>query len=267
MSVQSDDKYMSWTGLAAQAWDPSGGDRAQRDQDFIQRVVEQGGGPALDIGCGTGRLLLRYLAAGLDVEGLDTSADMLAICRAKAQERGLPSPVLYQQSMHAMDLPRRYRTIYVPCGTFVLLIDREQAWEALRQMHAHLEPGGTLLLTTFWPFDQGGPLHEKPLGALGEWGPLWSHPQPDGSEMVQTLWIELIDRADQLLLAKRRYQLVRDGEIVAEEVFNSHERWYYKHEIELMLRLVGFHDIRITGDWTGEPFEDHHGTMVILGTR
>jgi SAM-dependent methyltransferase len=266
MSSSVDGKFMSWTGLAATVWDPSGGDEPQRDHPYIQALIEKNGGAALDVGCGTGRLLLRYLAAGLAVEGLDSSADMLALCREKAGAQGL-KPTLYHQSMHTMDLPRKYRTIFVPCGTFVLLIDRDEAWEALRRMRDHLEPGGTLLLTTFWPFGKGEPLSEKPLGAMGDWGKLWDDTLDDGSVIAQHIKIEQIDRVEQLLLAKRRYQLIREGQIVGEEIFASNERWYYKHEMELMLRLLGMTDIRITGDWTGEPFRDGHDTMVIEARR
>jgi SAM-dependent methyltransferase len=57
-----------------------------------------------------------YLQAGLDVDGCDISPDMLALCRDRAEREGL-SPNLYQQAMHELDLPRRYRAIYV-CGGF-----------------------------------------------------------------------------------------------------------------------------------------------------
>ena len=74
--------------------------------------------PALDVACGTGRLLIPYLRAGLDVDGVDVSDDMLALCRQRAEALGL-TPRLYRQAMHQLDLPRRYGTIYV-CGGFGL---------------------------------------------------------------------------------------------------------------------------------------------------
>jgi cyclopropane fatty-acyl-phospholipid synthase-like methyltransferase len=61
----------------------------------------------LDIGCGTGRLLLDYLAQGIDVDGVDNSPEMLARCRAKAQALGL-TPRLYEQSMETLALPRAH---------------------------------------------------------------------------------------------------------------------------------------------------------------
>ena len=84
---------------------------------YFQAFVEAGK-PALDVACGTGRLLIPYLEAGLDVDGCDISKDMLALCRERAEREGL-SPDLYEQAMHELDLPRKYRTIYL-CGGFGL---------------------------------------------------------------------------------------------------------------------------------------------------
>ncbi len=259
---------MNWTGLAAQAWDPSGGDEPQWDHDYIKRLIEQNDGPALDVGCGTGRLLLRYLQAGWDVDGVDTSADMLAICRAKADRQGL-APKLYQQSMQALDLPRTYKTIFIPCGTFCLIVDRDEAFEALRRFYAHLEPGGILVFNLFWAFSDGEPLSNNPLGGDGEWGDLWSHSLPDGSVIAQHLKRESISRVEQLLLAKRRYQLIRDGQVVAEEVLDSNERWYFKHEMAALLETVGFRDIKVKDGWTDDDFTDRqqHNVMVFIARK
>ena len=85
---------------------------------YFQRFIEDGGEPALDVACGTGRLLVPWLRAGLDVDGCDVSPDMLALCRERAEGEGL-SPQLYAQPMHELQLPRSYRTVVV-CGGFGL---------------------------------------------------------------------------------------------------------------------------------------------------
>ena len=57
--------------------------RAQRhgpEIEFFRRSIEAAGEPALDVACGTGRLLVPWLQAGLDVDGCDLSPDMLALC-------------------------------------------------------------------------------------------------------------------------------------------------------------------------------------------
>lgn len=108
-------KEYECSGLMATTWDLFRGDTSRwEDRFFYLELIEQYGQPALDVGCATGRLRLDYLENGIDVEGIDVSPEMLAICRQKAKARGL-RPVLYQQALERMELPRKYRTILVPC--------------------------------------------------------------------------------------------------------------------------------------------------------
>jgi SAM-dependent methyltransferase len=265
--VKSYSTGMSWTGLAAEVWDPSGGDSEQPDIPFIQRLIEANPGPALDVGCGTGRLLVRYMAVGLDVDGVDTSADMLAICRQKAEARGL-NPRLYQQAMQALDLPRQYHVIYIPCGTFCLIIDRDDAQEALRRMYMHLLPGGLLVFNLFWPYRESEPLSEAEKVEGGIWTPMWTNTLPDDREVVQSFKRLRVDRVEQVMNAHRRYQLVENGQIVHEEIFASDERWYYKHEVVLMLEKAGFSRVQVTADWTDQPaVEPPPGSLVFVAHK
>ncbi|HYF64880.1 MAG TPA: class I SAM-dependent methyltransferase [Herpetosiphonaceae bacterium] len=257
---------MNWIGLAAQAWDPSGGDTLQADAAAIRAIIDSNPGPALDVGCGTGRLLLRYLADGLEVDGVDTSADMLRLCREKGASQGL-TPLLCQQAMQELALPRTYRTIFVPCGSFCLVTDRGQAFEALRRFYRHLDAGGCLVFNLFWPFAPGEPLSAQPNGAGGEWTEWDTSTLPDGRQIVQHLRMTGLDRAEQLLCAERRYRLIEDGRIVQEEVFAANERWYFKHEVVLMLESVGFQAIQVKGNWTADDFAEPHYSMVFIAHK
>lgn len=117
------------------------------------RTFVEAGQPALDVACGTGRLLIPYLQAGLDVDGCDISPDMIALCRERAEREDL-SPTLRVQAMHELDMPRTYRTIYV-CGGFGVSGTREQNERALVRMYEHLEPGGKLVLDSEVPYSEG----------------------------------------------------------------------------------------------------------------
>ena len=147
---------------------------------FFQHLIEHYGQPALDAGCGSGRLLIPFLRAGLDVDGCDISPDMLAQCRAGAEREGL-RPHLYQQALHELDLPRSYRSIVV-CGAFGLGATRGQDLAALRRIHQHLRPGGRLLmdhhlpyadakLWRWWPRESRARLPEPWPEALGQTPP------------------------------------------------------------------------------------------------
>ncbi len=80
------------------------------DRTFYREIIEQRDGPALDVGCGTGRLTIDFLEAGLDVDGVDNSPEMLAICRAKSAAAGVDvSDRLFQQEMDQLARRGLYR--------------------------------------------------------------------------------------------------------------------------------------------------------------
>lgn len=130
----------AYAALKAETFDP------QRYADF----VEQAGQPALEVGCGDGHPLLELCDLGLAVDGVDSSADMIARARVEAASRG-HRPTLVVAAMESMRLQRRYRSIYLAGPTFELLPDDETALAALRSFHSHLQNGGTVMIPLWLP--------------------------------------------------------------------------------------------------------------------
>ncbi len=137
-----------YTGLVAELY------RHLRSEVFdpepYARFVERSGEPGLELGCGDGDPLLDLRARGLDVDGVDSSADMLDRCRAAANARGV-DVALHHTTFEAMDLPRRYRSIYFAGATFNLLPDDRAARAALERIRRHLDPEGSALIPLFVP--------------------------------------------------------------------------------------------------------------------
>ncbi len=248
-----------YTGLAAVAWELFSGEEPGRDHPFFARLLAVNPGPTLDVGCGTGRLLLPLLEAGHEVEGVEPSADMRAILHRRAADRGL-TPVVHDQAMQALDLPRAYRIIFVPCGSFQLVLDRAEARETLRRFHAHLEPGGVLVLIVY-------PMWDVERTALGEWAFRAREPLPDGSELQKHARVDAVHLIDQTLEETVRYRRLRDGEVVEEQLSSGGERWYYPHELTLMLERAGFGEVRITGNYTDAAPTDGDHVLGFVATR
>ena len=238
-------------GLIAQYWAQFNDDFRPHEIPYFQGYLEDEGEPGLDVACGTGRLLLPYLRAGLDVDGCDVSADMVAACREKAEREGF-SPNLYVQPMHELDLPRRYRTIYV-CGAFGLGSTREQDEQALRGFRELLEPGGRLLVDV-----------EVPYADVDQW-PLWTkegraelpqtagepeqgRPAPDGAEYGLRSRYLSFDPLEQRVSLEMNARRWRDGALEAEETHRLDIDLYFKNELLLMLERAGFGDVVVHGD-------------------
>jgi len=143
--VQPADFY---TGLVADLYAPLKSVRT--DPAPYAALVRRYGEPALELGCGDGEPLLDLRRQGLDVEGVDSSADMLARCRVAAREAGL-DVVLHHQRMEALDLPGRYRTVFLAGPTFTLLPDDDTAAAALRGIRRHLTDDGAAVVPLFLP--------------------------------------------------------------------------------------------------------------------
>ncbi|WP_129662682.1 class I SAM-dependent methyltransferase [Phytoactinopolyspora endophytica] len=154
-----------YTGIVAELYAPL---RAftQDPEPYVQ-FIRDTGEPALELGCGDGDPLLDLRRRGIDVEGVDSSADMLERCHRRADEEGL-DVVLHHQKMESLDLPRRYRAIFLAGPTFTLLPDDDSAAQALEGIRAHLEQGGTALVPLFipppTPAEQLGRVREKADG-------------------------------------------------------------------------------------------------------
>lgn len=233
----------SYRGLVARmydVWFPPGG--AFRDAPFYRRRIEAQGGAALEIGSGTGRLLIPYVAAGLDVEGLESSREMLDLCRAKAARAGV-KPTLHEGRMESMQLGKRFRTIFVPLATLQLLPRREDALAALRRFREHLAPGGELIVSLYVPW--------KELDADGEWRVRRSA-AVDGELVVLSEAIRS-DRGDQSQTWWLRYEVVRDVEVVRAELHTMQVRWYQRAEFALMLEACGFAEHVALGDYDDAP--------------
>jgi SAM-dependent methyltransferase len=238
--------------------------------DYFRRFIVDSGEPALDVGCGTGRLLLPYLSSGLDVDGCDVSGDMLRLCREAAAREGL-APRLYQQANHELRLPRRYRTIIV-CGSFGLGASRAQDATALRRFHDHLEPGGRLVL------DNEVPYSDAELWAMWVKGGRDELPEPwpatgmrrrasDGTDYELLSRIVAFDPLQQRLTREMRASTFRDGTPVETSEHRLDMTLYFANELLLMIEQAGFVDVDVRAGYRDAPPTAEDDFLVFVANR
>jgi SAM-dependent methyltransferase len=246
-------------GLVARWWAEF--NQGGEDIEFFHGMIKRSGGPVLDAGCGTGRLLLPLLRAGIDIDGSDVSRDMLEWCRRGAESEQLSVDV-YSQAMHELRLPRRYRTIIV-CGAFGLGGTRGLDLEGLRRIHQHLEPGGLLVMDHHLPN-----LESPKTWNLWVEKPELPRPWPkrgdrrlacDGTELVLRVRQVDFDPLEQTTTLEIRASQYQDGAEIAVQTNVIDINLYFQKEIELMLTMAGFNGIAVRAfreDRPPRPWED-----------
>lgn len=116
---------------------------AQYNEDipFWLELAREQGDPILELGCGTGRVLVALAKAGYRVFGLDHDAEMLAFLRDNHSPDKLSGVNIFLSDLSAYHLARQIPLILLPCNTLSTLTS-ETRKNALTLVEQHLSPGG-----------------------------------------------------------------------------------------------------------------------------
>ncbi len=225
------------------------------DLPYWLETARTAGGPVLEIGCGTGRVLLALRRAGLDADGLDASAAMIGRLRDKAAEAGLPVRAEVAD-MRSFELDRRYARIFCAFNGFAHCETSADQIACLRAALAHLEPGGALVLhlsypgPAYWLEPEGRSVfeHEAPLPGGGK-VQMWDNRHKDVVGQRQESQVEIWE-----LDAAERPKSVRQ--------FTMSQRWVYRFELELLFAAAGFARWEIFGGFERQPLRTPDDQMI-----
>jgi SAM-dependent methyltransferase len=235
---------------------------------YYRSAIRRFGEPALDLACGAGRLLLPLLEAGVDVDGVDASTDMLSQAHRLAEARGL-HPSLTEQPIWRLELPRPYRTVFI-CDSFGIGGSRADDLQGLRRVFGHLEAGGALVFSHDLPYgdEESDWLRWLP----GRHGPA---PQPwpehgerrraaDGDELELLFRERSWDPLSQRSILDVRAKRWRDAAVVEQQEHSIALAAYFAQEIVTMLEVAGYVDVDIEGRYTGQPATSEDTTVVFV---
>ena len=140
--------------LIADLYDQVGPYRERADVSFYVNAAKEAGSPVLELGCGTGRVLIPTARAGIDIVGLDASQSMLAICREHLHNE--PETVqrrvrLLEGDMRNFELDQEFALVTMPFRPFQHLLTVPDQLACLAHVHRHLRDGGVVILDVFNP--------------------------------------------------------------------------------------------------------------------
>ena len=223
----------------ADLYDYVGPYRDRDDLRFFVEAAREAGSPVLEVGCGTGRVLIPTARAGLDITGLDLSSHMLDVCRRRLRDE--PGPVqsrarLVQGDMRDFDLGRTFTLATIPFRPFQHLTLVEDQLACLDSVHRHLVDGGALILDVFNPSLDA--LADQPIGQ--EFGEEPEFSVPDGRRVTRRHRIVAHDRFRQTNDVELIYYVTHvDGR--EERVVHAFTmRYLFRFEVEHLLARAGF---------------------------
>lgn len=227
------------------------------DLEFYLGLAKAARGPVLDVACGTGRILLPCLRAGVDIEGLDLFPAMLARLRQKAAVLGL-NPTLHQANMASFRLSRPYALIMIPFNAFVHNLTADDQLACLQSSRDQLQPGGLLVFDTCFPGQQW---IGAPSGTRVFEGEI-KHPE---TGLPVRMWdTRTFDRVNQLQHSFNEIEILdAGGNVIATHPSKTTLRWIYRSEMELLLRMTGFARWEILGDFNGRPLVKETDSMIV----
>jgi len=233
---------------------------ARQDIGFYVEEAKATRGPVLELGSGTGRILLPIARAGATIVGLDSSSNMLERCRQKlaAESAAVRGRVtLQQRDIHDFDLGERFPLIIAPFRVVQHLTTVDDQLRFLAAVARHLAPNGRFAFDVFNPYfaklveADGVEREDTPAQRLS-----------DGRTLRRAYRIARVRWVDQVSESELIYYVDGKRYVQAFEM-----RWYLAAELQHLLARSGFRVRAMYGDFARGPVVDGCPELVVLAEK
>jgi ubiquinone/menaquinone biosynthesis C-methylase UbiE len=222
----------------------------RRDVAFWRRVAGKANGPVLELGCGTGRVSLPLARAGIDLIGIDRSAQMLA--RAKRHD----SLQLIRGDIRALPFEAgAFPMVIAPYGILQSLIRPRDLTATLASVARVVEPRGTFGIDL--------------VPDVPKWREYENRVQLRGKARgAQITLIESVrqDPKRHLTTFLQTY-VERRGTQTREHRFDLTFRTLSVRQMTGQLERAGFRVDAVLGDYRGRPWDDRADVWIIMAKK
>lgn len=231
------------------------------DIPFVLGLAAEASGPILEIGCGSGRLLLPLARAGHYVTGVDSSPAMLAIAaqRLAQEDDAVRERVRLLEADATAPLPSAAGTMalaLVGFNTFMHFSELEAA-ATLRNAARLLRPGGVLCIDVDNPFELALVQDEAALALEEEWA------DPATGQVVQQ-WATYAPAEDGQAVDVTWVFRELGAPAPAEITVQMRYHYYYPHQVDLLLQQSGLRLVALYGDYDRRPFGEESDRLLLL---
>jgi SAM-dependent methyltransferase len=236
------------------------------DAPFYIDLAKESGGPVLEIGCGTGRVLLPTARAGIEIHGLDNSAPMLAAIKQNISRESLAvqkNIKLHSGDMRDFRLNRTFALVTIPFRPMQHMFTMADQVAALKSAGAHIAEGGLLAFDVFYPKFENLPrrIGEETLEA--EWSPA-SAPDTIVRRYFRKDAFDKINQSFSLTFFFRTY---RGDKLISEEREGLKMSMYTYPHLRALFLLAGLEPVAEYGSFDKTPLDNASEEMIFLLRR
>ena len=221
------------------------------DIGLYTKLISKKDSPALELACGTGRIMLQLIKNGIACDGLDLSVQMLEACQKKLDREKLHARLIKGDILE-FKAETQYQTIFISGGSFQLISEFDQAMQALVNICKNLRPGGRFICDLWIPWD------EIIANEQNTWKVGRVAGRKDGSKLVVS-YIKQFNLNEQSQTGEFKYELFQDGELRKTELIPMKLKWFGVDEFRLMLERAGFSRVKTDN----KPVMSSHGVSTV----
>lgn len=230
------------------------------DVELLLELADLGEGPILELGCGTGRVLLPLAEAGHTVIGVDSSQPMLDVAAARAQDAGVDTSLLNGDMSQIGAVPGGPFGMVIASLNSIMHLDAADQRRMVTTAHAALSPGGRLVLDTLnpslsqlnhllntthlersWQIEDGATVDK------------WGHRRPGMEpQVIDTLiWYDRVTPDGALHRTRTRFDL----------------RYLHQSELALILEMAGFRHVDWYGTYELDPWDPESDRIIAVAHK
>lgn len=236
------------------------------DREFYPHYCVELGGKTLELGCGTGRVLIPVAEAGCEITGLDISKHVLSICQNKLAllDRDIQKRVnLIQSNMTDFNIDNKFNLAIIPFRAFQHLISVDDQLSCLKHINQHLAVNGLLIFDIF-QVDLNrinNPRFQEEMEDFPE------YELDDGRRLRRTHRVRAFNTTDQYNDVELIYYLTDKNGVTERIVHAFPMRYFFKAEIEHLLARSGFRLVDLFGDFDKSPNSEKSPEMIIFAEK
>ena len=236
---------------------------SRADVAFYVDEARAAGGPVLEVGCGTGRILIPTARAGIAIDGLDESPDMLAQCAAKLERESAEvrqRVTLHQSDARSFDLKKTFALVTAPFRVMQHQITIDDQLRFLGSVRRHLRSGGRFVFDVFNPSfaalvsADGVEREDVPDTTVG-----------DGRTFRRTGRVKRVRFVDQVSEVELIYYLKSAPDAESQRTVQAFEmRWFLRDELVHLLARAGFTVAALYGDLDRSSLGDTSKELIVV---